>query len=227
MVGYVGQTRDPDLIVELKAHGVGECTQRGELLSRKREPWFFDNSAYRDWKSGKPFNSMRMTRDLRRISIDREYGNCKRLMTLCGRKLETFCGEPDFIVAPDLVAAGEASLVFSREWLPELEGLPTYLAVQDGMTTARVAEWLRSVRADEGFEFAGIFVGGLLEWKLKTGATWVQFAHALGLRCHIGRVGPAPRVRWARRIGADSIDSCLPLMHKEHMEAFLEALAEA
>ena len=225
MLGYCGQTREETLSQRLVDHGIGECTVRGELFARMRDPWFYDNGAYRDWKSGKPFQSMRFIRDMRRIRIDREFGDRKRKAP-CGRKLEKFCGSPDFVIAPDLVAAGDASLAFSREWLRDMEGLPSYLAVQDGMTATSVRDWLAEVENEDGFTFVGIFVGGSLEWKLETGAAWVEFAHASDRRCHIGRVGVPDRVRWAHRVGADSIDSSFPLMHAQHMDAFLAAFAE-
>jgi hypothetical protein len=98
-----------------------------------------------------------------------------------------------------------------------------YLVVQDGMTCERVAAWLD----EQPDPYHGIFVGGTLPWKLATGAAWVTFAHERGMRCHIGRVGPAARVRWAREIGADSIDSSLPLRDRGKMEAFLGALGLA
>jgi NADPH:quinone reductase-like Zn-dependent oxidoreductase len=69
-----------------------------------------------------------------------------------------------------------------------------------------------------------LFVGGSLPWKLATGERWVRFAHAHGRRCHIGRVGTPRRVAWARRIGADSIDSCLPLWSRENLDAFVAAV---
>jgi hypothetical protein len=74
--------------------------------------------------------------------------------------------------------------------------------------------------------FAGLFVGGTLAWKIKTAARWIRWAHAQArpLRCHIGRVGTPDRVRWARRIGADSIDSALPLWSSENLSRFLRAL---
>jgi hypothetical protein len=214
MRAYCGQTRSSKLVELLKRHGIGECTVRGELFSRKRDPWFYDNGAFRDWQAEKPFNSMRFTRDMRRIRIDREFGNGH--------------GSPDFVVAPDMVAAGMTSLEFSCAWRHDLEGLPCYLAVQDGMTPARVGAALRTeeLMGDDAQRFVGIFIGGSLPWKLDTAAEWVRFAHDTGRRCHIGRVGPPDRVRWARDAGADSIDSCLPLMHAEHMDAFLSALTE-
>lgn len=217
MRAYCGQTREKGLIARLRDAGIGECTVRGELLSRKRDPWFYDNGAFRDWQAGAPFNVMRFSRDCRRMRMDVEAGK----------------SAPDFVVLPDVVAGGSASLAFSSTWYHDVEGLRCYVAVQDGMTEAEVAAWIDEwdARDDadaegEGLPIAGIFVGGTLEWKLATGATWVAFAHARGLRCHIGRVGTPDRVRWARSIGADSIDSCLPLMYVEHMDAFLAALAE-
>jgi hypothetical protein len=37
-------------------------------------------------------------------------------------------------------------------------------------------------------------------------------------------VGTPDRVRWARRIGADSIDSALPLWSSDNLARFLRAL---
>ena len=126
---------------------------------------------------------------------------------------------PDFVVCPDRVAGGLDSLEFSRLWLERCEslrpGLRYYLAVQNGMTHDDVST--------DGF--AGIFVGGDLPWKIATGESWVRFAHDRHLPCHIGRVGTAKRVYWARRIGADSIDSCLPLWSADNLRTFVQALA--
>lgn len=107
---------------------------------------------------------------------------------------------PDFVVVPDKVAQGSRSLSFSLKWLPELpRGRPYYLAVQDGMKEKAVAQVLN--------KFAGLFVGGTMDWKLRTSEDWVALAHSQGLKCHIGRVGTWWNIVWAKRIGADSIDS--------------------
>lgn len=71
---------------------------------------------------------------------------------------------------------------------------------------------------------AGLFVGGTLAWKMATGGAWVDEAHGRGLRCHVGRVGIPRRVRWARAIGADSIDSSAPLWSKAKLRAWISAL---
>ena len=214
MRAYCGQTRSQTLSDRLAAARIGECTVRGELLSRMRSPWFYDNGAYRDWKDGREFNSMRFERDMRRISYS--HGNpAARLVD---------DGSPDFVVLPDLVAKGPESLRFTAEWRWYTRDLPSYVAVQDGMTESTVARFLDDAISSE-VPYVGLFVGGTLEWKLDTSAAWVRFAHARGLRCHIGRVGVPDRVLWAHEIGADSIDSCLPIMHKHHLENFLAALS--
>ena len=74
-----------------------------------------------------------------------------------------------------------------------------YLAVQDGMTVSDVEKVVG--------DFDGIFVGGTVKWKVRTGEEWVKVAHSHNIPCHIGRVGVFRRIVWAMRIGADSIDS--------------------
>jgi hypothetical protein len=202
LVAYCGQTRAQDLIAELESLGIGECTQRGELPP-KRSRWFHDCRVFADWRSGRAFDGVRWERDQWRI---RDRGM-----------------RPDFVVVPDIVAGGEASLAWSATWRPFVApDVQAYLVVQDGMTTARVGAWL----TEQPDPYHGMFVGGRLEWKLETGAAWVAFAHERGMKCHIGRCGPPDRVRWARAIGADSIDSSLPLRDRGKLRAFLGALGQ-
>lgn len=193
---YVGQTRAADLTRRLWRLGIGECTARGELPPRRR-PWFYDNGAFGDWRAGRPFDVDTFVRDIRWIhdALDR----------------------PEFIVLPDIVGGGLASLEASRKWIPFVRGLaPLYLAVQDGMEASDVEPVLRRVN--------GLFVGGTLRWKVRTGAAWVQLARSHEKPCHIGRCGSVRRVRWAMRIGATSIDSSLPLWAERNLERFLAAL---
>jgi hypothetical protein len=198
-MAYVGQTRSRTLIARLERVGIGECVVRGELPPRRPDRFFHDNGAYRDWRAGRAFNITRWTRDMR-------WMNYRGLV-------------PDFVVVPDIVAGGRASLDFSHAWRVEVpEHFAAYLAVQDGMTREDVATQLD--------RYDGLFVGGTLAWKLATAGMWVELAHARGKRCHVGRVGTPARVRWARMLGVNSIDSCLPLRHAEHLDAFLAALAE-
>ena len=103
----------------------------------------------------------------------------------------------DFIVCPDIVAGGTKSLAFSRYWQTRLSVYDNlYLAVQDGMPYTIDLEG-----------YAGIFVGGSVRWKWQTAPTWVYVADHAGVRCHIGQVGTADRLKYADDIGADSVDS--------------------
>jgi len=194
---YVGQTRGKEWISLMESHGFGEMVVRGEMPPR-RKPWAFDNGAYRDWTAGRGFDAVSFLEDLETIW--------------------RYDGRPDFIVVPDMVAGGMESLRFSMHWMcrPELRRhkVPLYLAVQDGMTPVAVMDDLR--------HFQGIFVGGTLDFKLKSGRDWVDLAHQWGIPCHIGRAGTENRVKWARRLGATSIDSCLPLWSEENLARFSE-----
>lgn len=194
---YLGQTRSRAWITMLKSYGFGECVSRGEFPPR-RTPWFMDNGAFGDWLAGRGFNVKAYERDLAKLIAS----NLR----------------PDFLVVPDIVAGGHDSLRFSLSWVERLSSLaPLYFVVQDGMGEEIALDMK---------PFAGLFVGGSLPWKLKTGAQWVQLAHELGLRCHIGRVGTERRVRWARRIGADSIDSALPLFSEGNFRRFLRGFED-
>lgn len=191
---YVGQTRSRALIERLQDLGYGEMVCPNEVPARRR-PWAYDNGAFKAWKAGAAFDADSFIAGFEAMRWD----------------------DPDFIVAPDIVAGGAKSLAFSQEWRHRLRGVgPLYLAVQDGMIPEDVLDALR--------EFDGLFVGGTLPWKLRTGADWVALAHKNHKPCHIGRVGTFSRVRWARRIGADSIDSSLPLWSEENLGHFIEAV---
>lgn len=194
---YLGQTRSAAWIRTLSSYGFGECVSRGEFPPR-RTPWFMDNGAFGDWLAGRGFDVSAYERDLARLLAS----NLR----------------PDFLVVPDLVARGKESLLFSLSWVERLCAIaPLYFVVQDGMGEEIVPDLK---------PFAGLFVGGSLPWKLKTGAQWVALAHELGLRCHIGRVGTEKRVRWARRIGADSIDSSLSLWAEANFRRFLRGFED-
>lgn len=194
MRAYVGKPNGSKMLLKLWSQGLGQVVARGELPPTC-SPWFYDNGAFRDWKAGKPFDEAAFTSDVTLIALAQ--------------------WKPDFIVLPDVVAGGLKSLHHSLRWVPMLRGAaPLYLAVQDGMTPADV----RPVVPD------GLFVGGSLKWKIRTAPEWVKLAHQAGVPCHVGRCGTARRVAWAKRIGADSIDSSLPLWSSEKLQVFLSAM---
>tara|TARA_R110002060_G_scaffold60966_1_gene70556 strand:- start:1089 stop:1688 length:600 start_codon:yes stop_codon:yes gene_type:complete len=108
--------------------------------------------------------------------------------------------ESDFVVVPDIVAGGAASLDRSLEWLDRvLEHAPTALiAVQDGMKPSDI-EHLLSSRI-------GVFVGGSTEWKIATLNEWARAARAAGAWCHVGRVNTVGRMNRCSTAGVTSID---------------------
>jgi len=124
--------------------------------------------------------------------------------------------DPEFIVVPDMPLS-EQSLDFSKIWLPVLKhkypSFPRYLAVQDGMTSEDVKPLIS--------EISGIFIGGSMEWKMDTMKAWVEFAHAEGLQCHVGRIGPIQRMLICELAGADSIDSTTWVQNKGGIDHYV------
>lgn len=106
----------------------------------------------------------------------------------------------EFVVVPDIVAGGMASLRLSLDWLPRLDGVGRRLlvAVQDGMVIADVAPHLSPT--------VGIFVGGSTAWKLATMRAWGRLARARAAYLHVGRVNTIRRIRLCQDAGADSFD---------------------
>ncbi len=206
MIAYVGQTRSSTLVPQLRERGIREMRVAGEAPPY-RVPYAWDNGLFRHFKAGR--------------LLDDELGReiAADMNAMDAQLLDGQLYPPDFMVAPDIVCGGVASLRVSAAWAYEMRCAGwdhIALAVQNGMQPADVLPVLGL--------FSVIFVGGDLRWKLDTGASWVSFAHEHGLRCHVGRVGTPKRVLWARRIGADSIDSCFPLFTRENLRQFLEAL---
>lgn len=193
---YLGQTRSSRLIPRLNGMGFGELTQPSEVPPRRR-PWAFDNSAYRCYQRGIPFDS---TAYNAAVGLHRPEQR------------------PDFIVVPDIVAGGVESLRFSLSHLFGLRFAPCYLVVQDGMDDVDVA------RAIDPYD--GLFVGGTTHWKRRTAPAWVRLAHRFGRPCHVGRIGSLSGARWARDIGADSIDSNAPLYSDGNLDRLLRGLAD-
>jgi len=134
----------------------------------------------------------------------------------------------DWIVLPDIVMGGAASLAFSRRWLDRLRYRPSLsraaflLAVQNGMKPAQIRHMLGPR--------LGIFVGGDTQWKLATMAQWARLAHASGAICHVGRVNSARRIRLCAAAGIDSFDgsgvsrfcAALPPLDRARRQADIE-----
>lgn len=197
MMAYVGQSRSTQIIARLQADGVGEMFTAGQdYWPPRRTPFAVDCGTFGPWRRGEEWQE----------------GPFLQVLSNAHRDGMT----PDWVVAPDIIGGGVASLRLSLKWQPALSKWRVLLAVQDGMHGRQVAKVLHL--------FAGLFVGGTLDWKIKTSREWVKLAHRHGKMCHIGRVGIPRRVRWAQRIGADSIDSCQPLWSKENLNRWVKSL---
>jgi hypothetical protein len=156
-----------------------------------------DNGAFHAWANNKPFNEAAFLKTLDRV--------------------DSLSRKPEFVVCPDIVAGGLKSLEFSMKWLKERPRDDYYLAVQDGMNIYDVEPIINL--------FKGLFVGGSMDWKLATGGDWVKLAHKHGLKCHIGRVGTFRRLLWAKRIGADSVDSSTFAQGNPDMRSYQRIIA--
>lgn len=115
----------------------------------------------------------------------------------------------DFVVLPDIVAAGLESLHFSLEWLNRLlsySGL-FLLAVQDGMTAEHVEPFVG--------KRLGLFVGGTTEFKLGSLTEWADVAARKGCYLHVGRVNTARRIRYCSGFGVHSFDGTSASMYAQ------------
>jgi hypothetical protein len=110
----------------------------------------------------------------------------------------------DWIVLPDIVQGGLASLEFSLRWMERLRGMPSRLliAVQNGMQLDDVAPYLSPV--------VGIFIGGSTDWKESTSQAWGLLARRRNCHLHVGRVNSARRIHICAAAGANSFDGSGP-----------------
>lgn len=117
------------------------------------------------------------------------------------RLVEDYGAAADFIVAPDIVAAGAASLARSVEWLPALRsvGCLVLIPVQDDM---RPDPSLTRHLGDT----VGLFVGGSTEFKIASLPTWSWVAREWDCYLHVARVNSVRRIRYCQAYGVDSID---------------------
>lgn len=105
-----------------------------------------------------------------------------------------------WLVLPDIVCGGLASLDLSLNWLEHLRGHPSILllAVQDGMTPKMIAPFLGPK--------VGLFVGGSTDWKEDSMSRWGAIAAECGAYLHVGRVNTSRRIFLCAAAGADSFD---------------------
>ena len=170
---------------KLKGFGLGVMISPSPSFEVRKHfkdvPCVLDNGAYRCFEQGYPF------RESAFLGILDE---CYEM----GIKL-------DFIVCPDIIAGGRASLDFSLEWAGRLKTAPRLaLVVQDGMVADMVDSHVRSL-------FTHLFVGGTPDWKWQTLPGWASFCASFGLKCHVGKCGTLSRLDLCKSLGVSSVDS--------------------
>ncbi len=140
----------------------------------------FDNGAWTADQQGVPFDVDAFWRGLERVAEGCEW-----------------------IVAPDIVRGGLASLDLSLSFLPTLlqVGPTVLIPLQDGMTPAHI----EPILASHGRK-VGLFMGGSTEWKLAEMKAWGVVAGHWGVHYHVGRVNTARRLHLASWSGANSVD---------------------
>jgi hypothetical protein len=110
---------------------------------------------------------------------------------------------PLFCVLPDVVGDWAETVYRAWHYLPELRdrGLPVALALQDW--PGGIEEVLSGATM---LYPTYLFIGGTTRWKWTNAERIVSYAHAIGIKAHVGRAGGINRVKECLRIDADSCD---------------------
>lgn len=115
------------------------------------------------------------------------------------KALDLLGADADFVIAPDIVAGGRASLDLSLSWLDRLDDARMVLIPnQDGLEPEDF-EGIVSPRV-------GIFHGGSTDWKVDQMVRWGRWCAVRDVYFHVGRVNTGPRFRLAHVAGANSVD---------------------
>ncbi len=174
MIAYASRTGTKRNLAALRAAGWRLMVSATGVWRTEGFPYALDNGAWTAHNSGTPWD------------VDKFLG----VVDLLG-------DGADWIVAPDIVAGGAASLERTLLWLPRLPGR-RMIAVQDGMIPEQIGPYLSPS--------VGIFVGGTTEWKEQSLQAWGQLARVTGCLFHVGRVNTARRIRLCGLAGANSFD---------------------
>jgi len=161
--------------------------------------------------------------------------------------------QPSIVVLPDRVGDGQRSLATSLEWYhrfwedfqdnvedaevdgveydPENDPLSEtlfYVAVQPGIEPTDLEQVCPHCGSWDNFpiylHFHGILLGGSSRWKVAHAARWKRWCGERHLALHYARAGTPAKARFARSVGADSIDSAFPLWTMERFEQFVDAI---
>lgn len=176
MIPYASRTGTRRNLALLRAAGWRLFVSAKGVLRTEGFPYALDNGAWTAFTKGEPF----------------DVAAFEKAFDLLG-------AEADFVIVPDIVAGGRASLDLSLSWMDRL-GAARLLLIpnQDGLEP-------------EDFEDlvgprVGIFHGGSTEWKIEQMVKWGRWTAERGVYFHVGRVNTGPRFRLAHVAGANSVD---------------------
>lgn len=178
MIGYASRTGTKRNLAALRIAEWRILISRTGVWRTEGFPYAIDNGAWSDFQHGRDFDD-----------------NAFRSI------VDKFGRDADWIVAPDVVEGGLASLRLSVVWLAPLltRTRLVLIAVQDGMEPAHMERIVLPGHI-------GIFLGGSTAWKLSTMRQWGEFCAEKGVYYHVGRVNSAKRMALAHQAGADSVD---------------------
>jgi len=186
MIAYASNTQGKRNLAALHAAGWHILLTPGKHAEPPAGFFYaIDNGAWAAYRNGTPFDG-----DGFAELVDRHGGGA------------------EFVIIPDKVAEGNASLEFSKSWLERLRHLRLILLpVQDGMDPRDVGALL------ERHPRMGIFLGGTTDYKLRTMHGWGMVAFAMRRYYHVGRVNTVKRIRLCAEAGADSFDGTSATMY--------------
>lgn len=177
MIAYAAATRNRRNIAVMRSAGWRIMISQSSGLDTFGLPYALDNGAWTAFVQKIPWDHQAFTRNLSR-----------------------FGSQADFVVIPDIVAGGLASLDHSLSWLDRVCSATklALLPVQDGMVASDVAALISPA--------IGVFVGGTTEWKKTTMRDWAVLCRARGAWCHVGRVNTVKRIALCAAAGVTSFD---------------------
>lgn len=176
MIPYASRTGTRRNLALLREAGWRLFVSAKGVLRTEGFPYALDNGAWTAFTRGEPFD-----------------------VEAFERALDMLGAAADFVIAPDIVAGGRASLDLSVSWLPKLADAQLVLIPnQDGLEPEDFAD-LVGPRV-------GVFHGGSTEWKVSQMVKWGRWCAERGVYFHVGRVNTAVRFRLAHVAGAWSVD---------------------
>ncbi len=177
MICYASRTGTRRNLAALRDAGWRLLISRAGVWRTEGFRYALDNGAWSDFQSGRSFDEDAFE-----------------------KLLDKFGSGADWIVLPDIVAGGMASLDLSMRYANRCRSMNdlVLIAVQDGMETSDLAPLVG--------RHIGVFLGGSTEWKLARMEEWGKFCADHGCWYHIARVNTRRRIRLAHAAGATSID---------------------